>query len=604
MKKMIILIITLCFTMIFIRAGDENEKKEVPSTDIFLWESTTPVPGNMKPGFDSISVKDAETYLGFLASDLLEGRDTGSNMYDIAAEFAAALFRLWEIKPAGNFPARRFVRAFASLKGNKKPLQKERTFFQQVIMKEVLDFDQSVTIQQRKGSISHSRTFYPDVDYMKSYFYILSGNTVEISSPVVFAGYGISEKSLDFDEYKGIDARGKVVLVFSGIPGEDKEDSPFKKGKLREKYYPTQEQLLKQGFMSPKTQLAMEKGAAAVLMVDPSTPTAGFVERIKKYKQKKKVLLSGIKYINLFPGTSDIPGEEIPTIRISNEMADIILGFPVDSRDLENLKNDISSKLKSQSRELPGTFITIKQESKTQLVESRNVLGFIEGSHPELKKEVVVIGAHLDHLGKRENYIYNGADDNGSGSAAVLELAQAFALNPVKPKRSILFALWTGEERNLIGANYYVNAPYFPLEKTTAYLNIDMIGWVWENKEIMAKFLENFEERSIPGDILKKIDVSKFLTPLLAEDAPGVYEAIKDMSQCVEMSLLLIKKDGKMIGGDYTSFARKNIPWVHFATGYCEKYHKPEDDIEYIDFDILQRVSRLIYLTAFMLADK
>jgi hypothetical protein len=113
MKKMIILIITLCLTMIFIRAGDEKEKKDVPITDIFLWETTSPVPENMKPGFDSIPVKDAETYLQFLASDLLEGRDTGTNMYDIAAEFAAVLFRLREIKPAGNFPARRFGGAFA-----------------------------------------------------------------------------------------------------------------------------------------------------------------------------------------------------------------------------------------------------------------------------------------------------------------------------------------------------------------------------------------------------------------------------------------------------------------------------------------------------------
>ena len=116
MKKNITLIITLCLAMISIRAGDENEKKDKPLTDIFLWETTTPVPEKMKPGFESISAKDTETYLRFLASDLLEGRDTSTNMYDIAAEFAAVLFRLWEINPAGNFPVRRFGRTFDRLK--------------------------------------------------------------------------------------------------------------------------------------------------------------------------------------------------------------------------------------------------------------------------------------------------------------------------------------------------------------------------------------------------------------------------------------------------------------------------------------------------------
>jgi hypothetical protein len=143
---------------------------------------------------------------------------------------------------------------------------------------------------------------------------------------------------------------------------------------------------------------------------------------------------------------------------------------------IDDLKQKIEAGLKPLSMELPATRLTVNTTAKPVLLKCRNVLAYIEGSDPNLKNELVVVGAHLDHNGRRGDYIFNGADDNGSGSVGVMNLARAFATNPEKPKRSVLFALWTGEEEGLLGSRYYVMNPAFPIEKTVAYFNMDMIS--------------------------------------------------------------------------------------------------------------------------------
>lgn len=609
MKRIFILIIIFWLSTTFTLAKGENKKEDKPPKDIYFLEKAEPVPEKIKTGFESITVKDSETYLRFLSSDLLEGRDTGTNMYDIAAEFAAVLFRLWEIKPAGDFPPPKRRNYFDTQKKQEKKKKRERTYFQEVLMKEFLESKSSITLHYRKGSSNKSRTFYPDMDYMDETD--RPGSFEEISAPVVFVGFGISEKSIKFDEYKGIDVKGKIVLMFSGTPQEDKKDSPFQKGKLKEKYYPSISQIRKQGYTDPKMKLAEEKGAIAVLEVASSPPSRGvagtalYLKKIK-FNDEEPIVPGERRRLSLIKDAPYWSWDRLPKFWISYEMAEHILGFPGkggNHSSPETLAKRINKNFKPQSRLLDGVFIKIKNTFKTKLVPTRNVLGYIEGSDPELKKEVVVIGAHLDHLGKRGDYIYNGANDNGSGSAAVLELAQAFTKNPVKPKRSILFALWTGEERGLLGSRYYVDNPYFPLEKTAAYLNMDMIGWEWEDKELLARF---FKRRGydMPEETLKKIDLSNFLMPSLAEDSTKMYETIKNCGRYLGITLFLRKSGGMIGGSDYVPFARKNIPWTHFSTGTSKHTHRPSDSIEKINFDMIRDVSRLIYTIAFTLADK
>jgi len=606
--KRIFILITICWLSIgFTHAPGEEKKEDKPPKNMYFTEKVEPVPEKMKKGFDSISAGDAENYLKFLSSDLLEGRDTGTNTYDIAAEFAAVLFRMCGLKPAGDFPPRKRQSIFETQKQQDKEKKRERTFFQEVMMKEFLDIERSITLDHRKGVSSKTRTFYPDMDYINTTG--RPGSFEEISAPVVFVGFGVSEKSIKFDEYKGMDVKGKIVLMFSGLPREDKEDSPFKKGKLKEKFYPTVQQMRKQGYTSPKMKLAEEKGAVAVLEVTPSAKGRSIIATLQHYKQvndEEPIIPEKRRSLSLNNSTPYWSWDRMPDFYISREMAELILGMPPQGKageQLEELAKKIGENFKPQSRELPGVFITTKNTFRTEMVTSRNVLGFIEGSDAELKDEVVIIGAHLDHLGKRGDYIFNGASDNGSGSAAVLELAQAFALNPVKPKRSILFALWTGEEYGMLGSRYYTDHPYFPLEKTVAYLNMDVIGWEWENKDLLTRLLKR-GGYDIPGKILEKIDPAKFLMPSLAEESEEMYETIKNCARYVEFTLFLRKSSGKVGGSDHVSFARKNITWTHFSGGIKNHNHQPGDSIDKINFDMIRDVSRLMYTIAFTYADK
>jgi hypothetical protein len=589
----------------FIPAAEENKPKDDPQKDLYFVEKTEPVPEKMKPGFDSITAADAESYLRFLSSDLLEGRDTCSPGYNIAAEFAAALFRLWGLQPAGDFPPRKRPNPYDLLKTPDKKPNPTRTYFQDVFMKEFFDNDFSITGYYREKSSSQLKTFQPDIDYISPYE--IPGNFEEITASVVFVGYGISEKSIDFDEYQGLDVKGKIVLMFGGLPRDEQEDSPFKKGKLKEKYYPDLQQRFRQGWVDPKQKLAEEKGALAVLEVSSSAKGGSIAQTTRMWEtinDEEPIIPGEERSLSLLDNQPYWSWDRLPQLWISYQMADQILAF-ADNRDhdsLEALAKKIDKDLKPRSRHLDGVSIAIKNRFKTKLVRCLNVLGFIEGSDPELKKEVVVIGAHLDHLGKRGDYIFNGADDNGSGSAAVLELAQAFALNPVKPKRSILFALWTGEEKGMLGSRFYADNPYYPLEKTLAYLNADTIGRAWE-KDF---FINSFKRRNIilPEETLKKIDFSNFLTPSLAEDSPYLYETVKNCGRCLGITLLLRKSGGNVGGSDFVPFARKKIPWTHISSGGSKELHQPGDSIDKIDFEIIRKVSQLLYTIAFTVSDQ
>ena len=606
MKRIIILFIIFCLTISLTLAQEENKKKtEVPEGMYFLGKAV-PAPDKIITGYDSIVARDAEAYVRFLSSDLLEGRETATPAFDIAAEFAAALFQGWGIQPAGDYPVPSFRRAIYASKKQDAEKEKQRTYFQTVITKRITAIKNAIDLDLRGSGTEKARTFQKDIDYLDNSF--RSGGFQKITAPVVFIGFGIREKSLNFDEFKGIDVKGKVVLMFSGTPQGDKKDSPFRKGELKDKYYPPIT-ARRSGWTNPKIKILEENGAAAVLEVSGSTGEESIAKTSLDLKQpydEEPMPIGDRQTLTLEDDSSIRSSETIPRYWISKAMGEQILGLKMrtDGGDnLANLAKQIGDSLKPQSRSLEGVYITITNDYQTEIALSRNVIGFIEGSDPELKKEVVVIGAHLDHVGKMGEYIYNGANDNASGSAAVLELAQAFALNPVKPKRSILFALWTGEEHGMLGSLYYTDHPYYPMDKTVAYLNMDMIGWEWEDKDsISARFKSRGQE--ISEEIMSKIDLSNFLMPGVTESSTEVYETLKDCGRYMGGVLFLRKAGGLTGGSDYVPFARKKVPWVHFVTGGTKYTHHPGDSIDKISFDMIQKVTRYIYTTGFALADK
>jgi Zn-dependent M28 family amino/carboxypeptidase len=223
-----------------------------------------------------------------------------------------------------------------------------------------------------------------------------------------------------------------------------------------------------------------------------------------------------------------------------------------------------------------------------------NVVGYLEGSDPVLKKELVILGSHLDHLGRgRDGQIYPGADDDGSGSTALLAIARAFSKNGHRPKRSILFLAVTGEEMGLLGSDWYVEHPLFPLEDTVAELQMDMIGR-WEEAHPFEnpgneKAEENKNTLHLVG--AKRISTQLHEIVLKANADHVGFDFEYDGEKYYERS-------------DHYNFARKGIPITFMFTGVHRDYHQPTDTPDKIDFPKLARVAKLNYLVAFELADR
>ncbi len=596
MRKPVILISIICLFALSSLVGQQEkaEEKPDPMKNFSLVTETQPVQEKVKVGFESITGKDAVAFLKFISSDLLEGRETASEGYDIAAHYAASLFELWGIKPAGD-PERARMGMRGMFQAPQKPAPPRRSYFQNIPFLENLGSEGMASVEWQRGQQKKTQAFQQNVDYSYS-----ASQTQSLTAPVVFVGYGIQESSLKFDEYKNMDVKGKFIMMLSETPGKDDPESPFNKGKLKEKYYPERRRMRR--MPAPKNDLARDKGAVAILMVEnspddnPDLPRRAMdAQRVNDERpiypgQRRRMSLAE----NLGPS---MPRESIPTIQISRRMADDILGLV--GQNIEALKGNIEKTLKSHSMTLQGVSFTVKTKVETKLVKSMNVLGYIEGSDPELKKEAIVIGAHLDHLGRRGDYIFNGADDDGSGSVGVMEIAEAFAKNPVKPKRSIVFALWTGEEKGLLGSRYYVAKSFM---KTSVNLNLDMISRSYD-KERIATMARRWGAE-IGKEALEKIDATKFVSLSYDANTPEIGKIMREHNNHVGLHIRLQEQEQASGGSDHAPFARAKIPWAFFIAAMTEDYHQPSDTVDKVSPDLMEKIIRLTYLAAFALADR
>jgi len=561
-------------------------------------EKIQPVPEKMKPGFDLITAKDSLALLAYVSSDLLEGRETATRGYQLAAEYAASLFSLWKVLPAGDTPGPVF--SFMG-RGDQPAAPPVRGYLQEIAMKEVTDVSGEILIQVRKLDSVKSRSFQSGVDFMS-----MSSIPETLTAPVVFAGYGITEKEIGYDDFKGLDVKGKIVLILTEAPGKDDPKSPFQKKELKEKYFPpTGPFAFRMGGGFNKAQEIAKLGAAAVFQVQATTKDADLYKGLATPRRQNddRPIINEPRKRLLIPGTGQrMPWESSPTITITREIADSLLENS--GRKIEDLKAEIESTYKPLSLVLPGTTATLTTRGKTALVRCRNVLGYIEGTDPVLKNECIVIGAHYDHLGKRGDYVFNGADDNGSGSVGVMSLARAFAASPQKPKRTVVFALWTGEEEGLLGSRYYVQNPPFPLNKTVAYLNLDMISRPYDEKSItrMARMFN----LPVGEELFKKIKPANFL-PVSFIAGAGLDDVFRDADQYVGLDLFLRESKSNERGGggsDHSSFSAVKVPWAFCIASLTEDYHQTSDSVEKTSGDLIEKVSKLVYVSAYQLADK
>jgi hypothetical protein len=421
-------------------------------------------------------------------------------------------------------------------------------YFQPVSVREVRGFGGELTVEASGGGGPFQRTFACGPDCRLSP--TAPGTT---SAPLVFAGYGIREAGLR-DDYAGLDVRGKGVLVLRGVPDSDGDDR-----------------------WEAKRAAAAALGAAAVLAVEGDD----FAAELSKSPPATTVFLpSG-------------PPDPAPLVRLSPAAARAIL---------EPAGLDPTSARTATPREIGGVTVTLRANGTERLVATRNVVGVLRGSDPALREEAVVLGAHLDHLGAPGGVVHPGADDNASGVSALLEIARGFATLPARPKRTLVFAFWTGEEEGKFGSGHWVREPLWPLARTAAYLNLDMIGHPWRSDELRKLVAE----KALPDAeaFLAAVDPRAFNDPGLPPDAPHVEEALRWAGPATGMTLYLDRTDGTRGDSDYRDFARAGVPFVRFFGNFFPGYHAPGDTPANLDPAQVERMARFAFATAWRLADR
>jgi Zn-dependent M28 family amino/carboxypeptidase len=615
MKKHFLAVVLVFVSLAMLQAQappQQQMKPEDVQKALCLVDKPVPAPDKFKAGLEAITAKDTLAMLTYISSDLLEGRETATRGYALAAEYAASLFKLWGVKPAGDMPRMGGFRMGGG-RGQQPQAPRERTYFQDFAMKETTDSQTAITIETNKAGAIKCRTFQGGLDFQGGFGGMGGGADGTVTAPVVFVGYGISEPAAGFDELKGLALKGKIVLVLSDVPGRDDPKSPLQKTKeLKDKYYPAAPQggdmamMMRGGPERFNKLTAIAKLEPAAIIQVSSTGkdidiynALSFVRKPSDdqpitNKPRYRLALAGV------PG-SEMGGRGPAATTITREMANFLLEGT--GQTIDELKKKIDSAYKPASIDIAGSKMTIATTAKTTLVRGTNVIGVIEGSDPKLKDEYFVVGAHFDHLGTWDGYVWNGADDNGSGSVGVLNIAKAIAASPVKPKRSIVFGLWTGEEEGLLGSRYYAYNPEFPIDKTVGYLNYDMISRPYD-AEMLARTMRTY---NVPGaeEIVKKVRAPWFVSVNLTEGTPFA-DIAREMNQYVGLDLAFrFNPLGVGTGGsDHASFAAVKLPFIYYMAAMTADYHQPSDSVEKVSGELIAKISQHGFLTIFAFADR
>jgi len=432
-------------------------------------------------------------HVKYLASDDLKGRATGSPELEKAAKYIAGKFKSYGLKPvAGSY--------FQSFQVTTRTKIGDDTSFGYML-----------------DAVSHPSK-------LKDGFQVVGASASgEFAGPVVFAGYGITAPEYGYDDYAGLDVKGKIVLIWRYEPQQNDEKSKFA-GRNETSHA----QLVNKGIN------AKMHGAKAVILVNPSFNRTD--DPLDTFGQSA--------------GQSGIPFVQIRAAEVDG-------WFKAAGKSVREVGEGIDKDLQPRSFAFPeGLQVRASVDLEREQHKTENVVGYLPGQIDEY----VVIGAHYDHLGLGDNHslgkvgeIHHGADDNASGTAGVLELAHWFAKQP-KQKRGILFMTFTGEELGLLGSAYYVGHPELPLEKCVAMINMDMIGRIRESKVYLAG--------SGTGANFKG----------LIDGMKGKYDFQLDLSETAGYG-----------SSDHTSFTTKQVPVLFFFSGLHGDYHKPSDTWDKID---------------------
>ena len=446
----------------------------------------------------------------FLASKNMKGRGTGTPELEKAAAFIAGTFRSFGLQP---IDGKSYYQAF-SVTTNAK-LGNDNRFAYKVDGRQI-------------------KLAFPD-DFIPFNFSARD----RMTGSVVFAGYGITAPEYNYDDYKGVDVRGKIVLIMRHEPQEFDEKSIFA-GKV----YTQHAQ-----FWSKASNAKMH-GARGVVLMNDRTAHPGEADELEKFAEAAG------------PGDAGVP-----FVQIRYEIAE--RWFAIAGKNPEEIQKGIDQDLKPRSFAFPdGLQVDANPDVERVVKTVHNVAGYLPGT----TDEYVVIGAHYDHLGLGEQFsmapslagtIHPGADDNASGTAGVIELARWFSTQP-KQKRGILFLTFAGEELGLLGSSYYVNHPLLPGDKDVAMINMDMIGRVRDGKLFIGG-----------------VGTGTTLRKLLEEVTP-------------KYGLRIDYSEAGYGSSDHTSFTTKQVPVLFFFSGLHADYHKPSDTWDKIDAPDAAKVLQLV----------
>ena len=507
--------------------------------------------------------------LKYLADDKLEGRGVGTEGLNLAADYIKEQFTLAGLN-------------VTALDGD--AFQK----FTMVTGSKLLENNSLKFIGPEDKSIELK---------LEEDFNVCSfGGSGKFSGEIVFGGYAINAKEAAYKDFEGVDVKGKIVIIMRRTPQQDNHKSPFASG----------HGVSRHASIQSKVSVCSSADAAAILFVNDPYSISSEAEKavdsannavVKVARELAKLeptdesfadtrsrLNAALERVNSAHGDAHTGGfdtlmkfgyagngkdDAVPIVHITQAKCDELLKAALD-KTLSDLEAEIDTDLKPRTQVLKGWTVTGETGLERVRTEVKNVIGVLEGAGP-LADETIVVGAHYDHVGMGGDgslapgvtEVHNGADDNGSGTVALIEIARQLAARKEPLPRRVVFIAFTAEEKGLIGSAKYVEQPLFPLEKTIAMFNMDMVGRLREDK----------------------------LTVFGVGTSPTFKDDITRMGKAAEFKLSL-KPEG-FGPSDQSSFYAKKIPVLHFFTNTHSDYHRPGDDWEKINFEGIQRIANL-----------
>lgn len=483
----------------------------------------------------TISKKDLKDHIYTLASDAYEGRETGTDGNTKAAHYIAKEFERLGLPTIGD----------------------NNSYFQPV----AFTFTSWEKLTLDIGDMSYKLLR----DFISFPQHSINGDFS--ADEIVFVGYGIEDEN--YNDYKNIDVLGKVIMVFDGEPTDADGVSKITKTKDKSTWASD---------WTVKSKAAKKNGAKMLLIVSNDLKTM--------INENRRQLVNRVTQLGNF---ADVEQEGVNTIFLSSKVAEDVIGAQRD--DLIRRRDRLTSGEEvSLVTELPVS-VQSSFDLNKNVLEGQNVMGFIEGSSK--KDEVVVVSAHYDHVGMKGDEVYNGADDNASGTTTVLEIAEALATaKKMKngPKRSVLCLLVTGEEKGLLGSQYYASNPVFPLENTIVDVNIDMVGrWGKEYKSQEDPYIYVIGSDRLSQDLhdINEQNNQKYSQLLLDYK----YNSEEDPNRFYFRS-------------DHYNFAKNGIPAIFFFNGVHDDYHRLTDTVEKIDLNLMEQRAKQIFHTVWDLANR